>query len=532
MSGAIVAPTRAGSEQPTDRWMGEWSGAAVACGVAGALALLAVAMGWRGADLPAQLFHVELFRQDGFVLWDSQWFSGVPSLDYSVLSPALGALTGPVALCTLSGIASAFLFQRLVQQAFGASAWLGSLWFATSTVTNLVVGRATFALGVAFALAALLALQRGHGNLAVLAALLCGLACPDAGLFLAIGSGAYAAVGRTNRTAAWLTCAMALVPVVVIGLAFPSPGVEPYEWWAFACDLSLCALFLLVVPRRLPVLRLGAGLYALVLVAAKVMTSPLGGIVSRLNQYAAGPLLACVLWEHRRALLVALAVPLVFWQWFPTADTIAFARTDPSTHQSYYEPLLHYLGSQPATFGRLEIPTTYRHWEAAFVAPEFPLARGWERDLDYAYDSEFYTGALTAATYQSWLSENGVQYVALPDAKLDSSSTIEVKLLRSRLPYLQEVWHSAHWSVWRFRGYHGLVDGPATLESLGADSFTLGVTGPGVVTVHIHDSPRWAVRGAGCTTASPDGWIEFHGLDVGAVRVVQALRGTRCDIDK
>ena len=98
------------------------------------------------------------------MLWDSQWFSGVPTLDYSVLSPAFGALTGPIALCTASGVASAFLFHRLVHRAFGAAAWVGSLWFATSTVTNLVVGRATFALGVAFALGALLALQRGHGS--------------------------------------------------------------------------------------------------------------------------------------------------------------------------------------------------------------------------------------------------------------------------------------------------------------------------------------------------------------------------------
>jgi hypothetical protein len=509
----------------------EWSGAAGAGAIAAALAVLAVAMGWRGADLPAQLFHVEMFRRYGFVLWDSQWFSGVPSLDYSVLSPVFGALTGPIALCTLSGVASAFLFHRLVRQAFGAAAWVGSVWFATSTVTNLVVGRTTFALGVAFGLGALLALQRSHGTVAISCGLLCGLACPDAGLFLAIACAAFALTSPDQRLASWLTSALAVAPVLAIGLAFPSPGVQPYEWWAFAWDLSLCAVFLVVVPRRLRTLRYGAGIYALVLIAAKLMTSPLGGIVSRFNQYAVGPLLACVLWEHRRALLVVLAVPLVFWQWFPTADTIAYARDDPSTHRAYYQPLLHYLSAQPQTFGRVEIPTTFRHWEAAFVAPAFSLARGWERDLDYAYDSEFYTGALTAKSYEHWLSENGVEYVALPDAQLDSSATIEVGLLRRGLPYLRPVWRNAHWSVWRFREYHGLVDGPAHLESLSADTFTLAVTGPGVVTVHIHDSPRWAVRGAGCTTAGADGWIDLHGLERGVVRVVQALRGTRCDVD-
>ena len=89
--------TAATSSSPRARIDG-WTGAAAAVGVAGALALFAIVMGWRGSDLPAQLFRVELFRRDGFVLWNSQWFSGHPTLDYSVLSPVLGAVTGPIAL--------------------------------------------------------------------------------------------------------------------------------------------------------------------------------------------------------------------------------------------------------------------------------------------------------------------------------------------------------------------------------------------------------------------------------------------------
>ena len=88
--------------------------------VAAALALIAIAAGWRGSDLPAQLFRVELFRRDGFVLWDSQWFSGHSTLNYSVLSPVLGALTGALVLGALSGVVSALLFDRLVRHEFGA----------------------------------------------------------------------------------------------------------------------------------------------------------------------------------------------------------------------------------------------------------------------------------------------------------------------------------------------------------------------------------------------------------------------------
>ena len=531
MNSAIDARIGAGPGRMAGRWVDRWSGAAVAAAVAGALALVVVAMGWRGSDLPAQLFRVEVFRRDGFVLWNRQWFSGTPTLDYSVLSPALGALTGPVLLCVASGALSALLFHRLAARTFGAAAWVGSLWFATSTVTNLIVGRVAFGLGVTFMLGALLALQRHRPTIAVACALLCALSSPVAGLFCAIAGCAWALASPKARVAALATAAAGIGPVLVTAVVFPSTGTQPYEWWALGCDLALCALFWLVMPDRYSALRWGAAVYAVVLVATRLFASPLGGNVSRLNQYAAGPLLACALWEYRRWLVAVLAIPLLFWQWFPTVDTIAFAPGDPSTHLAYYQPLLTYLDAQPRFFGRVEVPDTLRHWEAAYVAPQFSLARGWERQLDYAYDAAFYN-SLTARSYHTWLSENAVEFVALPDAQLDSSSTIEARLLESGLPYLQPVWHSAHWRVWRVRDYHGLVDGPARLVSLSADTFTLAVTGPGVVTVHIHDSPHWTVRGAGCTTAAADGWIEIHGLERGIVRVAQALRGTRCDVDK
>src|SRR4051812_28171833 len=169
----------------------EWPGFQTAGTIATALALLVIVMGWRGSDLPAQLFRVELFRRDGFVLWNSQWFAGHPTLDYSVLSPVLGALTGPIALGAASGIASAFLFHRLVFRAFGPAALVGSIWFATSTVTNLLVGRVTFALGLTFALGALFALQRRRGWIAGVCAMLCALASPVAGVFLAVAAGAW-----------------------------------------------------------------------------------------------------------------------------------------------------------------------------------------------------------------------------------------------------------------------------------------------------------------------------------------------------
>ena len=121
-----------------------------------------------------------------------------------------------------------------------------------------------------------------------------------------------------------------------------------YEWWSAPGAISgCCVLFWLVVPERYSALRYGAAVYAVVLIATKLVASPLGGNVSRLNQYAAGPLLACALWEYRRVRVWCCSqVPLLFWQWFPALDTMVFARSDPSTHRAYYTPLISYLDHQ------------------------------------------------------------------------------------------------------------------------------------------------------------------------------------------
>ncbi len=507
----------------------DWTGAVYAGGVAAVLAAIAIAAGWRGSDLPAQLFRVELLRRNGFVFWDAQWFSGHSTLNYSVLSPLLGALTGPLVLGAICGVISAVLFDRLVRSSFGSGAMFASLWFAVATVTNLIVGRVTFGLGIAFALAAIYALSRRHPFIALGAALCSGLASPVAGLFLAIAFAAWGCARPRVRVAAWTAMVAAIGPVLLIAIVFPTPGAQPYEWWALICDLAICVAALALVPNRYSALRWAAAIYAVVLIATKVIASPLGGNVSRLNQYVAGPLLACVLWEHRRRLVVLIAIPIIFWQWFPTTDAILRAPSDPSTHRAYYQPLLNYLTGSDLGFGRVEIPVTYRHWESAYVAPEIPLARGWERQLDYAYAEHFYDGTLTAPSYEAWLRSNGVEYVALPDTRLDASSHVEASIIRGAPPYLEHVWSGPHWEVWRFTGYHGLVDGPARITDLTADRFELDVRAPGAITVHVHYSPHWAVDGGACTVETPNGWTRIENLEPGPVTVSQALQGTGCD---
>lgn len=524
MNGMVAFPTIPRRLRRVDGW----PTITAAVGIAGVLALLAVTLGWRGSDLPAQVFRADLFRQDGFVLWNSQWFGGHALLGYSVIAPALSAPFGPIALGALSGIASAFLFERILRYAFGSVAWLGSLWFALGTVINLIVGRTTYALGMLLGLAAIYALQRSKTAIAIVAAVLCSLASPLAGGFLAIVAFAWAMSQRRQRTAALVLLAATLLPIATLAIMFPTAGSEPYEPWALVWDLCLCAI-VAVALRRYPAARWGTACFAVVAIGSYLVPTALGGNVSRLDQYVAGPLLACALLPRRRLVLAVLAIPLLIWQWVPAVDGIAFAHTDPSTHEAYYTPLLSYLGSQPGAVGRIEIPSTYRHWEAAYAAPHVLLARGWERQLDIAYNPLFYKDdALTAGTYRMWLHANGVKFVTLPDARLDDSSLGERTLIEGGLPYLHEVWHDAHWTVWKVDGFGGLINGPATLQAMSPDRVTLNVTGTDNLVVRIRATSHWAVHPSGCADETDDGWTVLRNLPLGTVTLTQSLAGTPC----
>ena len=66
---------------------------------------------------------------------------------------------------------------------------------------------------------------------------------------------------------------------------------------------------------------------------------------------------------------------------------------------------------------RLEVPLTRNHWEATYLAEDYPLARGWHRQLDRKVNPLFYDREhpLTLDALQDWLRENAVRWVALPE---------------------------------------------------------------------------------------------------------------------
>ena len=116
----------------------------------------------------------------------------------------------------------------------------------------------------------------------------------------------------------------------------------------------------------------------------------------------------------------------------------AAGQNDPSVTAGYYQPLIDELDQ--VTQGkpvRIEVPPTRNRYEANYVAPHFPLARGWLRQSESG-DFDLFTGDnLTADSYLAWLQERGVSYVALADADPDYLAQDESDLIRGGLPYLR-----------------------------------------------------------------------------------------------
>jgi hypothetical protein len=356
------------------------------------------------------------------------------------------------------------------------------------------------------------------------------LASPLAGAFVALAT--VAGLIATWPRCRWELSAVAggaIAPVIALALLFPGQGAMPFPTGDFAQLGVLFAGLWLVIPRRQPGLRIGVGLYLAAVAASFAVATPVGGNISRLGECLGAPLAVCVLWPHRRWLLAAGIVPLVGLQWSPAFATFTTDRADPSTHAAYYDGLLRFLGENAAPPARVEVVPTRLHWEAAYVAPTVALARGWERQLDTADNPLFYSqGAVNPASYRAWLLDNGVRYVALPDAPLDYAATEEGRLLRGGVGGLSQVWGDAHWRVFEVAGSSGLVEGPARLERLGGGVMTLDVTAPGTVMVRIRYSARWdVVVGTGCVRAAAGRWTEITGASPGQLRVELRMVGDR-----
>jgi hypothetical protein len=490
-----------------------------AVALSSALALLMLLWSPPVGDLAAQVFRTELFESAGLAIWNGSWYGGHYTLTYSLLFPPLAALLGPQVVGGLAVVSSSYLFDRLVRDRWGVEARWATLWFGAGVVTLLADGQLTFALGVAFGLAALRCLQTERAPLALAAAAACPLASPVAGAFLALAAAARTVgSGRPELGRATVLALPVAIGGATMATLFPEGGDDRFVATAFwpMLAVAVAGTALLAPGRR--ALRAGALLYVAVLVGAFVIPTPFGQNALRLPVLL-GPALLMLAPRAAapRFALVGVVVALVYLQWLPAVRAVAEAHGDPSTAASFYAEPRAFLSGVVRPGERVEVAFTHNHWEAAHLATAVPLARGWERQLDEKANPLFYDGRqLTASRYHRWLQEAAVRWVALPDAPLDYSAEAEARLLEQGVPYLRLAHESPGWRIWEVRDASPPASGGARVVATDPAGFEIEAGGPTVVRQRY---TRWWRSDGACVSRAPGGWTRVTPVKGPIVRV-------------
>ena len=511
----LTAPTDRGSLRTRLRDRRVWL---VIVAATVSLALQVVWYAWlstSGGDAAAQDAWAEFARKFPGSAYDLAWYGGMHPSSYSVVSPYVMAALGVRTTMLLSSVACGVLVALLVSRvtSHGWRRYAPTLAGVLAFLGNAASGRVTFALGTALGLGALCLLlavrdrpRRGwvlgaRAGVALLA-LLSTAASPVSGLFLGIVAAAMWL--RSRRADAYL---IGLPPVVVVGASavlFPFSGVQPMPWYSVILPMATGIAVAALAPKPWAEIRLASAVYALGVLLVWLVHSPIGTNISRLALVFGGVVLVAALvdadratsavarrWGERVAVGVLAATVLgsLIWQGGVTGRDLARSRT-PKELDSAITPVVDQLKARNSQQSRVEVVPLRSHAEAAAFAPYVALARGWNRQADVARNPIFYDdGALTPASYRAWLRTWAVGFVVISSSAPDPAATEEAALVRSGLPYLQEVWSDATWRIYQVKGATPLVSRPG--EVIGYDSARLDLWVPraGRYVVRIAYSP-------------------------------------------
>lgn len=471
-------------------------------------------------DLAAQTARAD--TAGAFIYWTG-WFGGVHTPGYSVLVPPLMHVFSVALVGAVATVIASWIFPPLLRGALRPT--LAGLAFTALAFANLFAGRTTFAVGVALALGGLRLLAAGRTWWAALAVALSGLASPVAALFLGVAAVVLILVAPGWRRQGVVLAVAASVPVLAVSVLFPEPGRMPDTWYAVKPSLfASVGLIAALYGRNARVVRWGAIGSTVLVLSAYFVTSPVGSNAERLALLWGLPVLLA--YSPLPALAVALiAVPLIWWSERNLTQELRRS-SDASASRSFYTPLLAELSRQWDGTRRVEVVDPRTHWSSAYVATRFPLARGWERQVDSARNPIFYGRAkLDAASYRQFLDDYAVGWVAVPDAKLDFAATAEARLIKKGLGYLTPIWHDSHWTLYAVTHPAPLVSGDLRATSVGQSSVKLSAPRAGADGVlQLHWS-RWLRSNNGCLARDGD-WTYVRAARPGPVDLTVSLNPT------
>ena len=153
--------------------------------------------------MAAHTYRTWLWNQVGFATWNAQWYGGHHMAGYSLLYPPLAALAGTRFVGVAAAVVAVALFAPIARRLAPtpAAAALASWLFLGGVMSNVVIGRMPFSLGIALAVAAWAVVHRSRVAAAVLS-LASVWASPVTGVFLAVAALALLASARDGGSIA------------------------------------------------------------------------------------------------------------------------------------------------------------------------------------------------------------------------------------------------------------------------------------------------------------------------------------------
>jgi len=504
--------------------------AAVNAALAGSLASIVAWFGPPGTDLAAHVYQLDVFVRHGFELWTNYWYAGrYTFVGYSLIYYPLAALVGIKLLAVLSAATATAAFTLIVRETWGEQTVWATRLFAVVTAASVLTAAFPYGLGLAFSLAALLALARSHIAWFAIFVALTLAASPLAFLFLLV----------VLCAVCWTRVGYAVTkPAVVVGLTcaaaalswrlFPDPGRFPFPSGELLAALTFCGGGLAVSWRieRARMLRALFAAYAVLCLVAYIVPSDVGSNVARLR-YAAIPIAALTLslrrWRPWPVAVIAFALACS-WNLSPLAWSLARSTSDPSESASYWQPAIGFLHQTLAPGYRVEAVDTAGHWEAVYLTRAgIPIVRGWFRQDDFPQNEVLYD-VPGPRSYLHWLHSLGVRYVVLTAAPADYSSRKEKQLLESGRSWLRIVFETPTTTIFAVPSPVPIVTGPRSprVVALTQTKIVLDLNVAGTYRLAVRYSPYFAATGA-CLTKTKGGMTRLDVARPGRVRLAFAV---------
>jgi hypothetical protein len=511
-----------------------------------------------GGDLAAQWSWADFAAKYPGSAYDLAWYGGIHPASYSLLAPFLMAALGVRAAGVLSVVVSAVLLAHILTRAGLRWPLPVAVWGTFALWCDLAAGRVTFAIGLMFGLAAIVAAGNdrtpGWGRVALAAALsflaVCG--SPLAGLFVEVAAAALLLTGRVRAGVALGVPGPAVV--LLTSLLFPFGGVDPVGGSTIMVTAGCALAAALLVPGgpdAAPVwrvVRIGALLYAAGAGLTLLIDTPLGSNVERLALIFGSVVFLAALcargdlpwpklplrwhlpWLRTGALVIAFCIAGF---WTVSSDIIGIPMPSTRAQGAGLVAELQSLHVE-ATGTRVEAVPMQNHWESWGLVDVAELARGWNRQADVQRNPLFYDGLLTGTAYYDWLQKWAVGYVAvptLPAGELDYSARAEAALIAAHPTWLRQVWQDSSWRLLKFADAVALASPPATIvatdaahvvldvpqtagsQTIGPQTIgpqTAGPPAPVAVTVRVQWSPWLRVDGpAGACLVRDGDWTQL-----------------------